>query len=153
LFFDVLDTGVAGPEYRGSEGSDIWRSRCERPKRSPKLFLLVDVDVRADAKVGVGSGSSLGTFLKEFKVDDRPRRPTLECRGDELLEAVEPCLNSGVGVGGFEGELRDGEARGDRNSCDSRFSFRKACTAGDSAPRVRAAVLIGGMGGTGGASE
>lgn len=97
--------------------------------------------------MGVGKGSSLGTFRNELSVDDRPRRPTLEARGDELVEALEPCLKRGTGALDFAGEVRDGEASGDRNSCPSRLSFRRACTAGDSAPKVRRVVLRGGTGG------
>jgi hypothetical protein len=107
----------------------------------------VEVDVRADARVGVGKGSSLGTFLRELSVEDRSRRPALEGRGDELVEALEPCLKRGAGVDGFAGDVRDGEANGDRNSCPSRLSFLRACTAGDSAPRVRAAGFTEGTGG------
>ena len=76
--------------------------------------------------MGVGNGSSLGTFRKELSVDDRSRSPTFEARGDELVEALEPCLKRGPGVFDFAGELRDGDANGDRNSCPSRLSFRRA---------------------------
>jgi hypothetical protein len=41
--------------------------------------------------VGVGNGSSLGTFRKErkeLKVDDLPRMPSLEALWEELVESL-----------------------------------------------------------------
>lgn len=126
LLFDAFDAGVAGLEPFRVAGSDICRSRLDSPKISPKLFLLVEVDVRAEVKVGVGRGSSLGTLRSELSVDDLPRKPTREARGEELVEALEPCRNSGTG----EGEVRTGDAIGVRYSCASWLSVgcnRKAC--------------------------
>jgi hypothetical protein len=48
------------------------------------------VEVRVDGNVGVGRGSSLGIFLKELRVDDLPRMPSLERVGEDLLEALDP---------------------------------------------------------------
>ena len=92
LFFDVLEPGVTRPELcRGNGGSEFCLSRWDKPKRSPKLFLPVDVDVRVDGRVGVGNWSSLGMFRKELNVDDLPRKPSRERVGDDLLlEAVDP---------------------------------------------------------------
>lgn len=94
--------------------------------------------------MGVGSASSLGTFRKELSVDDLPRRPSLEFRGEELVEALEPCRKSGTGEGDFAGEARAGDAKGERNSCPSGLSVdsnRKDCTAGDSATRFLAELF------------
>jgi hypothetical protein len=52
--------------------------------------------VRVDGKVGVGKGSALGTFRNELNVEDLPRIPSLARVGEDLLDAVEPCRNSGA---------------------------------------------------------
>jgi hypothetical protein len=75
--------------------------------------------------VGVGNGSSLGTFRKErkeLKVDDLPRMPSLEGLGEELVEALESCRNIGTPVESFVEEGRTGEGRGVANSCASTSS-------------------------------
>ena len=89
-------------------------------KRSPKLFRPVEVDVRVDGSVGVGKGSSLGIFRRELKVDDLSRKPSLERVGEDLVEAVDPCLKSGTPGIAKEVEdlaraLWDGEGSGEPN--------------------------------------
>lgn len=94
LFFDVLEPGVAGPEFRGNGGSEFWRRRAERPNRSPKLFRPVEVEVRPDAgRVGVGRLSSLGMFRRELSVDDLPRCPSLFRVGEDMEDAADSFLN------------------------------------------------------------
>ena len=76
------------------------RRRCGRLKRSPKLFLAVEVDVLLDGRGGVSKvcGSSIPGFLSELTVDDLPRIPSLMRLGDEwfdVLEALESCRIKG----------------------------------------------------------
>lgn len=86
---------MVGPEL--FPGSGFWRNRAVRLNKSPKLFLPVDVEVLVDGNVGVGKESSFGAFLRELKVDERPRSVNLERVGDDLEDdAVEPCRNKGV---------------------------------------------------------
>ena len=94
---DVEDPGVAGPEPRGNVGSEFCRSLEDRPNRSPKLFLPVEIEVLVEGRGGVGSASSVGAFRRELIVDDLPRSPSLARVGDDLLlDAVDPCLNNGT---------------------------------------------------------
>src|SRR4051794_30624859 len=96
LFLDVLEPGVAGPDPWWKGGSEFCRSLWDRPKRSPKLFLPVEVEVRVEGSVGVGKESSVGMFLKERKVDDLPLGPSLARLGDDFVDAAEPCRNRGT---------------------------------------------------------
>lgn len=73
---------------------------------------------------GVGSWSSLGTFRSEFNVDDLPRKPNLDRVGEDLLlDAVEPCLNSGTAGAAKELEAlaraMAGNVLGDGGACDT----------------------------------
>lgn len=102
---------MAGPELWGNGGSEFWCSLVDRPKRSPKLFLPVEVDVRVNGRGGVGKASSLGILRKELKVDDLPRIPSLERVGEDLLEALDPCRMSvpGAADADFWRKLCDGD--------------------------------------------
>jgi len=115
-------------------------------KRSPKLFRPVEVEVLVDPSVGVGKGSSvIGIFRKELKVDDLPRRSSLERVGDDRVDALDPCRTSGPPgtakiVEDFARALCDGEGIGEANPwflTSSVEDERKALTAEDSAPSVR----------------
>lgn len=65
--------------------------------KSPKLFRPVDVDVLVEGNGGVGKESSAGVFLRELRVDERPRKVNLERDGEDLEDdAVEPFRNKGV---------------------------------------------------------
>jgi hypothetical protein len=106
------------------------------------------VEVRVDGNVGVGRGSSLGIFLKELRVDDLPRMPSLERVGEDLLEALDPCRKRGTP--GTPEELNrffarallcDGDGRGEASASwiaiSSVEAERRAFTAGDSVPGIR----------------
>jgi hypothetical protein len=118
LFFEVFEPGVAGPEPRGNGGSEFCRSLWERPKRSPKLFRPVDVDVRVDGRVGVGNGSSPGIFRKELNVEDLPRIPSLARVGEDVVDALDPCRRIGLPAmveAVFARTLCDGDGKGEAN--------------------------------------
>lgn len=74
--------------------SEFCLSRLDSPNRSPKLFRPVDVEVRVEASIFVGSASSLGTFRRELSVDARSRKP-IRLDGDDLFEFVDPFLLRG----------------------------------------------------------
>jgi hypothetical protein len=115
----VLEPGVTGPEFRGKGGSEFWRSRWDKPNKSPKLFRPVEVEVRVDASVGVGNGSSLSTpeSLKELRVDERPRTPSIARVGEDRFDAADPCLINGgpPNVDEDWAAFGDGDGNGDAN--------------------------------------
>jgi hypothetical protein len=63
--------------------------------------------------VGVGNASSVGTFLSELSVEDRPRLPGL-LDGDDRFDAVDPSLTSGdPGAAKFIEDMARAELDGD----------------------------------------
>jgi hypothetical protein len=103
--------------------------------------------VRVEGRVGVGKASSLGAFLKELKVDDRPRMPNLARVGDDLVDALEPWRNSGAAGPPNPKELvvcaceaREGDGEGEAKPPSAPMSStdgeRSDLTAGDSVPGI-----------------
>lgn len=89
LFFEVFEPGVASPEPLRS-GFCI--RRWEMLKRSPKLFLAVDVDVRPE-----------GTGGREVMVGDLPARDNEGRDPKDLLEALDELRSSAApGPASFE---------------------------------------------------
>lgn len=125
--------------FLGKGGSEFWRSLCESPKRSPKLFLPVDVEVRVEGSVGVGRLSSLGMFLRELSVEDLPRIPSRDFVGEECVDALESWRISGDpgmanDIEDIARALCDGDGRGEENPEPSSavIGIRSALTAGES---------------------
>ena len=104
--------------------------------------------------MGVGNGSSLGTFRKELRVDDLPRIPSRVRVGDDDVEAPDPCRKRGTpgpvkSDGDLAKRLWDGEGSGDANpwvATSSADVVRSAFTAEDSVPGVTADAPIDGRG-------
>jgi len=148
----VLDPGVPGPEPRGNTGSEFWRNRWDKPKRSPKLLRPVEVDVLVDCKGGVGSGSSLARFRREFRVDDLPRSPSLARVGDDAVDALEPCRRRGIpgpARAALDLTRADGDGKGVAKPWPPTSSIddeRKALTAEDSDPKALTELLTEGRG-------
>jgi hypothetical protein len=148
LFFDVLEPGVAGPDpWKGA--SEFVRNRCDKLKRSPKLFLPVEVEVLVDASVGVGRASSLGMFRKELNVEDLPRIPSLARVGEDLVEADDPVRRRGTAgaakcMEDLARALRAGDGKGEASPwlvTSSADGERRDFTAEDSTPSVRTELV------------
>ncbi len=150
----MFEPGVAGPDpCFGNGGSEFCRKRWDNPNKSPKLFRPVDVEVRAEGNVGVGKGSSLGTFRKELSVEDLPRMPSLARVGEDLEdEAVEDCRNScepGAAIVDelFAITLCEGDGRGEASppltATSSAEGDRRDFTAADSVPGIRGLFFCG----------
>lgn len=109
--------------------------------------------MRAEGNVGVGKGSSLGTFRKELSVEDLPRMPSLARVGEDLEdEAVEDCRSScepGAAIVDelFAITLCEGDGRGEASlpltATSSAEGDRRDFTAADSVPRIRGLFFCG----------
>jgi hypothetical protein len=136
LFLVVLESGLVCPELFGI-GSG--RRRCDKLNKSPKLFLLVEVDVRLEGKVGVPNVSSVCVFFREVTVEDLSRRPSLERVGEERLDAAESRRTSGDPgaaniIAAFAIAVWEGEGPGDASPLpfSPACGMRNACVAAES---------------------
>lgn len=80
--------------------------------------------MRVEGNWGVGSASSLGMFLRELRVEDLPRVPSLDLVGEDRTEALESRLTRGEpgtekAIEDFVSALFEGDPIGDADTLPS----------------------------------